>query len=300
MSRKKQPKEHMRELLQMEVPYMIDYCMNLELPATLEPYYEDEFAVIFHGDSLPYMIALALSGIRVDHVITDPPYEDEAHNNQTRQKGYEHHRLANTIDYGAVTRSALEFTPIGTRRDLYGYLIAILAKRWAVTFCQLEAAMLWRNALEFGGYHRYVRTMTWWKPNGMPQFSGDRPAANYENMVVTHPPTRMEWNGGGSGSILTCRTHSDSKRIGKQPHPTQKPLPLMEELVALFSNYYDLILDPFGGSGTTAVAAKKNRRYCIMIERELQYCAVAAKRLRETQPMAEINRTHFTQDAMSF
>ena len=63
-------------------------------------------------------------------------------------------------------------------------------------------------------------------------------------------------------------------------HPTQKPEKLIAKLILGSSNEGDFVFDPFLGSGTTAVVAKKlNRRYC-GIEQDNEYCCWAAKRLQ--------------------
>ena len=62
-------------------------------------------------------------------------------------------------------------------------------------------------------------------------------------------------------------------------HPTQKPEKLLAKIILASTNENDLILDPFAGSGTTLVAAKKlNRAFC-GIERDEKYCLLAQKRL---------------------
>ena len=62
-------------------------------------------------------------------------------------------------------------------------------------------------------------------------------------------------------------------------HPTQKPEKLIAKLILASSQEGDMVFDPFLGSGTTAVVAKKlGRRYC-GIELHLDYCLLAAKRL---------------------
>ena len=62
-------------------------------------------------------------------------------------------------------------------------------------------------------------------------------------------------------------------------HPTQKPEKLIAKLILASSREGDIVFDPFLGSGTTAVVAKKlGRRYC-GIELNLDYCLLAAKRL---------------------
>lgn len=68
-------------------------------------------------------------------------------------------------------------------------------------------------------------------------------------------------------------------------HPTVKPLTLMQYLITLGSREGDLVLDPFVGSGTTALAAKTLNRKCIGIERESEYVEIAEARLK-AQPMS--------------
>jgi len=69
-------------------------------------------------------------------------------------------------------------------------------------------------------------------------------------------------------------------------HPTQKPEKLVARIILASSRPGDLVLDPFLGSGTSAVAAKKLARKYIGIEKELDYCCIARKRLEiaETRP----------------
>ena len=62
-------------------------------------------------------------------------------------------------------------------------------------------------------------------------------------------------------------------------HPTQKPEKLIAKLILASSNEGDVVFDPFLGSGTTAVVAKKLNRKFIGIEQEKEYAALALKRL---------------------
>lgn len=70
-------------------------------------------------------------------------------------------------------------------------------------------------------------------------------------------------------------------------HPTQKPEKLIAKLILASSNEGDLVFDPFMGSGTTAVTAKKLNRHYLGCEINEEYCLWAAKRL----DMAESDNT---------
>lgn len=66
-------------------------------------------------------------------------------------------------------------------------------------------------------------------------------------------------------------------------HPTQKPEKLMAKLILASSDKGDLVFDPFGGSGTTAVTAKKLGRHFLSIEKNPSYCVWAGIRLKNAQ-----------------
>ena len=68
-------------------------------------------------------------------------------------------------------------------------------------------------------------------------------------------------------------------QIDVSEHPTEKPVALMEHYINLSSNRGDTVLDPFLGSGTTAVAAIRTGRKFIGIEIEEKWFDVAAKRI---------------------
>jgi DNA modification methylase len=90
--------------------------------------------------------------------------------------------------------------------------------------------------------------------------------------------------------------HGPTER--QQIHPTQKPLWLFKELIGASSNPTDLILDPFCGSGTTCVAAKKLGRKYIGIDISPEYCEIARKRLEAVDSGVPVKEAQRGQMAM--
>ena len=82
-------------------------------------------------------------------------------------------------------------------------------------------------------------------------------------------------NEGGDGSQSTRQTKA------KNIHPTIKPIKLMSYLITLGSREGDTVLDPFLGSGTTALATSLLSRKCVSIEIKRSYCEIAANRCRQ-------------------
>ena len=63
-------------------------------------------------------------------------------------------------------------------------------------------------------------------------------------------------------------------------HPTQKPEQLIDRIINIFSNENDLVLDPFAGSGTTAISAIKNKRNYVCFEKEKKYFEIMKERIK--------------------
>lgn len=238
----------------------------------MKPYYADDAVTLFLGDSREIVNTLS----QVDHVITDPPFESEAHTLQRRVQ-----REKSSGAYGRVVAvEPLAFPPMtAANRAYFGSAFGVLAKRWTLVFCQIEGAPLWRVACEDVGLV-YKRTCIWVKRDGMPQLTGDRPGMGYEAFVAMHAKGRSRWNGGGAHGVYDVPKGSDGLS-GKNDHPTQKPEALMNQLIADFTDAGEIILDPFSGSGTTLVASKRLGRKAIGIELDERYSEIAARRLSQ-------------------
>lgn len=89
----------------------------------------------------------------------------------------------------------------------------------------------------------------------------------------------VAWNEYNSLTSNIIKVQSSKCDHGK--HPTQKPVALMEALIKLTTKENQIILDPFCGSGSTLVAAKRLKRNYIGIEISKEFCDVARKRLLE-------------------
>lgn len=250
------------------------------------------------GDSAKLL--LTLDDDSVDVIITDPPYSDHTHSKQRRgATGYEEQRSGASRARISRTRD-LGFDAItATQRVHCAVQFARIAKRWTLLFTDDRGIHAWTQALIDAGLE-WIRTPVWEKLGSTPQFTGDRPAQGVEFMLLFHRPGRKVWNGGGK--VGTYRHAIVLNRHGEERfHTTQKPLPLMVDLVRDFSNYGETILDPFAGSGTTAVAAKMWGRNSINFEIDANYAATALDRVAgavEDTRASWKNRREIKQDGL--
>lgn len=246
----------------------------------MTPYYDDGRITIYHRDCREVLPHIG----RVEHVITDPPYARDVYLRASAVYTHAGYGTPKRMGIAETSRrgSALKRMAAGEIGHIDDMLLAVagdiaaIVSRWALVFSDAESTHRWKSALEDAGL-RYVRTGAWVKPDAMPQMSGDRPAVGFEPCTICHAPGPMHWNGGGSSALWTYGTC----KIDRPDHPCPKPEPLMIDLVRLFSDAGETICDPFMGSGTTLLAAKRLGRNGIGIEVDEKYCEIAAKRLSQ-------------------
>jgi len=203
----------------------------------------------------------------IDHCFTDPPYGEITHAGARTAKKKQG-RIASIsalIEFDSMTDAQL--------REVFD-MVGVKTRQWLISFVD------WHHVL--GLEHcppesmEFVRFGIWDKPTYTPQFTGDRPATGWEAIAILHKAgKRKKWHGGGSRAVWTCnKSHAPV-------HPTEKPLPLVERLICLFTNVGDTILDPFMGSGTTGVACMRTGRKFIGMESDTKYFAIAEQRIAD-------------------
>ena len=219
------------------------------------------------GDALALMPGLG----PVDHIISDPPYEQSLHDAKNSLK----RRIRND---GGVDLRGLDFVGIDAIRSEFTDMAAGMCKGWFIAFCTIEGVARWADAINPSPM-KYKRACIWVKPDSTPQLNGQGPAQGAECFVTAWAGEgRAKWNAGGKRGIYRHMTNPPDRHGG---HPTEKPWRLMSEIITDFTNPGDVILDPFMGSGTTLVAAARNGRGGVGIEISPAYFDIAFQRVED-------------------
>jgi DNA modification methylase len=128
--------------------------------------------------------------------------------------------------------------------------------------------------------------ITWIKKNAMPESVKNRPTSATEEifMFAKSPAYFYDQNGVREESGANLRNHwligRDSERNG---HPATFPRELARRCILLGSREGDTVLDPFGGSGTTGIAANELKRQAVLIELNPNYVETTSKRAASVQ-----------------
>lgn len=211
------------------------------------PYYDEDGITIYCGDCSNIITCLD----RVGLVLTDPPYGISADTNQRLRAGKQHgNALAPSRDYGHSN-----WDHSAPPRELIEDIVKIATHAivWGGNFFELPPSRAW---------------LVWDKQNGSNGYADCELA--WSNLDQSVRMIRHRWHG-----MLRSPSDDPDERV----HPTQKPVAVMDWCMRF--DPVGSVLDPFMGSGTTLVAAKRQGRRAIGIELEERYCEMAVKRLSQ-------------------
>ncbi len=206
----------------------------------------------------------------VDHIISDPPYEDELHGAIGRIRRNDGREMIADLGFDGINSIRTEISQICVEKT----------SGWVILFTLAEGVRAWRDDIQAAG-GKYDTCLAWIKPDSAPRFNGQGAARGFECAVTAWCGTGYRnWNGGGKRGVYTHLVNGPD-RTGL--HPTEKPRRLMSDLIADYTQPEQTILDPFMGSGTTGVAAVMAARNFIGIEQDEKHFALACKRIEDAQ-----------------
>lgn len=190
-----------------------------------------------------------VDGVKVDLVLTDPPYGIRILGNGSR---------GNIGAMGRIYPAVIGDNGIDMIREHY-----------------CIARILCNNMVIWGGQNftdilpPSCGWIFWDKEKGSNKLSfGDGELA-YANILTRIKKYNYKWNGNNIAG---------NKELNTRYHPTQKPVELHMKILEDFTQPDDVILDCFGGSGTTLIACEMTGRKCLMMEISPEYCGIIAER----------------------
>ena len=218
---------------------------------------------IIHGDCLEVMRGITHKS--VDMILTDPPYN-------VSQKSNFHTMGRKGVDFGEWDKEFNQISwikpAISTLKDGANIIIfndwknmSYIKDELETCGCLIKQMVIWEksNPMPRNRERLYVTSCEFaiWATKGK-GWTYNRQRRTYENAVFTYP-------------IVGSK---------KRFHPTQKPIELIRDLINIHTNENDVILDPFVGSGTTAIAAINTNRHFIGIEQEERYVDISRERVQ--------------------
>lgn len=231
-------------------------------------------AELYLGDSYSIVKELKNKGIKVNHIITDPPYNISKENNFSTMRN---------------PRAGINFGEWDKEFDLYSWIKdynEILDKNGSmIIFCSYLYISYIIDELKSNGLE-VKDIIIWQKTNPMPRNINRRYVQDTE-FAVWAVKKDSKWTFNKPKDKAYCRTVYQFPLVSgkeKTKHPTQKSLALMEEIIKVHTNKNDIILDPFMGSGTTGVAALKNNRRFIGIEISEEFFDISKERIQQILP----------------
>lgn len=201
-----------------------------------------------------------MDGKEADLLLTDPPYNVSYEGGTQDKLTIQNDNMSDTAFYEFLKAA---FTTADTvMREGAGFYI------WHAD----SEGLNFRKACNYAGWK--VRQCLIWAKNSI--------VLGRQDYQWKHEPCLYGWKSGAAHYFIDDRTQSTvleyNKPLRNGEHPTMKPLSMISRLVHNSSKKGEIVLDTFGGSGTTLVACDELDRVCYMCELDPKYCDVIIKR----------------------
>ena len=217
------------------------------------------------GDSTdPAVIDRLMDGVKADCVFTDPPY-----NIASDSKNF-----AADVSKAMKDLSESEWDKDFDIREVLDNILVSIAENATVYVCTSHflASDVWAWMKEWADHYQYC---VWSKPNPMPSLSKRHWTWNTE-LICYATRGKHTFNFPKEGHALS--TWTINKKNGDTGHPTEKPVEVPAMAISHSSKENDIVLDLFGGSGSTLIACEQLNRKCYMAELDPKYVSVILQR----------------------
>jgi DNA-cytosine methyltransferase len=224
---------------------------------------------VYLSDSFVIVKELIKNKLKVNHIITDSPYNISKKNNFSTMSS---------------PRKGVDFGEWDKKFDLFNWItdyVDLLDKNGSIIiFCSYLYISYIIDELQKNNID-VKDVLVWQKSNPMPRNVTRRYVQDME-FAIWGVKKGAKWVFNKPKDVSYLRsifTTSTVAGLEKTEHPTQKSLKLMRKIIEIHTNKNDLILDPFMGSGSTGVAALDLGRRFIGIENDEKYFKIALERL---------------------
>lgn len=256
------------------------------------PYYKDDQVILYNMDSVEGLKKLATEKL-VDLTVTSPPYNiGKEYEDIMSVEDYiswceEWMRLVykNTVDDGAFWLN-IGYMPIENK----GKAVPIPYLLWDKTEFFMIQELIWNYGAGVAAKKSLSprnEKILWYVKNPKKYtFNLDDirdPNVKYPNQkkngkLRVNPLGKNPSDVWQIPKVTSGKNRSSKERV---PHPAQTPIELFKRIILAASNKHELILDPFIGSGTTAVISKNLNRYCLGFDLNKDYLDLAIDRIKD-------------------
>jgi len=205
-----------------------------------------------------------MDGAKADMVFTDPPYNLRTEGGCKGSVGKSLKKQGKDIEFIANFNPSdfLNVLPIVFNGNMNAYI-----------FCNKELLPDYLNWCKNSGYSWNV--LVWKKPTAIPIGDSHRPDIEYLLLFRKN----ALWNNGTDANYSRCLQYDRVKKSEENGnHPTPKPIELIANELKISSNKNSVVVDFFGGSGSTLIACEQLNRKCYMAELDPKYCDVIIAR----------------------